>query len=135
MRGDRSDRLVKKEIFNLNRHLPSRRKTLEELLREEKPHVMGADGTRHRFKWAELEDLQGMLTEDEARRLRLPIYIEIESDTSGARIAGDIEVRVVSEVLERDDEGDVIYIYRPEMRVLRARFPTVTQYMFLVREL
>lgn len=78
MRGDRSDRLVKKEIFNLNRHLPSRRKTLEELLREEKPHVMGADGTRHRFKWAELEDLQGMLTEDEARRLRLPIYIEID---------------------------------------------------------
>lgn len=76
-----------------------------------------------------------MLTDDEIKRLRLPIYIEIDSETSGARIAGATEVRVVSEVLGRDDEGDEIYIYRPEIRVLRARFPTVTQYIFLVREL
>ncbi|WP_370004411.1 DUF61 family protein [Methanothermobacter sp. KEPCO 2] len=135
MRGDRSDRLIKKEIFNLNRHLPSRRKTLEELLGEDKPHVIGSDGTRHRFKWAELEELRDMLTPQEARRLRLPIYIEIESDTSGARIAGEVEVKVVGEVLGRDDDGDEIYIYRPEIRVLRARFPTATQYIFLVREL
>ncbi|MDI6842670.1 DUF61 family protein [Methanothermobacter wolfeii] len=135
MRGDRSDRLLKKEIFNLNRHLPSRRKTLSELLNEDRPHVTGADGTRHRFKIAELEELAGMLTDDEIKRLRLPIYIEIDSETSGARIAGATEVRVVSEVLGRDDEGDEIYIYRPEIRVLRARFPTVTQYIFLVREL
>lgn len=67
--------------------------------------------------------------------MRLPIYIEIESDTSGARIAGEVEVKVVGEVLGRDDDGDEIYIYRPEIRVLRARFPTATQYIFLVREL
>ena len=56
-----SDNLLKKQVVSLNKHLPRRRKTLAELLEEERPHVLGADGTRHRFKNVELEKIAGMI--------------------------------------------------------------------------
>ena len=55
---NKGDRLVKKQILTLNKHLPRKRKFLDELLLEERPHVIGADGTRHRFKKAELKQYQ-----------------------------------------------------------------------------
>lgn len=75
MTGDfnRADRLVKKQVLNLNRHLPKRRKTLKELLVEERPHVVGADGTRHRFKTEELKKIGKMLPASEHHLLKLPI--------------------------------------------------------------
>ncbi len=53
--SNRGDRLIKKQILSLNKHLPRQRKSLDVLLKEERPHVTGADGTRHRFKKAELD--------------------------------------------------------------------------------
>jgi uncharacterized protein len=53
----RSDRLLKKQIVTMNRHIPRERKTLADLLTEEKPHVYGADGSRHRFHKSELDKL------------------------------------------------------------------------------
>ena len=58
---NRGDRLVKKQILSLNKHLPRKRKFLDELLKEEQPHVVGADGTRHRFKKDELKKLSEIL--------------------------------------------------------------------------
>ena len=40
---NRGDRLVKKQIVSLNKHLPRQRKFLDELLQEERPHVVGAE--------------------------------------------------------------------------------------------
>ena len=62
---NRGDRLVKKQILSLNRHLPRKRKFLDELLKEEKPHVVGADGIRHRFKKDELNIIKKILGESE----------------------------------------------------------------------
>ena len=58
---DKSDKLLKKQIFSLNRHIPRQRKNLEDLLQEERPHVVGADGSRHRFKRSELKDLSNLI--------------------------------------------------------------------------
>jgi len=76
---NRGDRLVKKQILSLNKHLPRQRKFLDELLQEERPHVVGADGTRHRFKKDELKKLSEILDKSEHHLLKLPIYIEIDS--------------------------------------------------------
>lgn len=130
---DRSDKLLKKQIFSLNRHIPRQRKSLEELLKEERPHVVGADGNRHRFKTAELKELSNIVPVKDHEKLKLPIYIEIESMTSGARIAGNLETKIVSLILEKEDETDEMFIYRPEIQILRKKLPTTTQYMFLVR--
>lgn len=86
---NRGDRLVKKQILSLNKHLPRQRKFLDELLQEERPHVLGADGTRHRFKKDELKKLAEILEETEHHMLKLPIYIEIDSNASGSRSLED----------------------------------------------
>ncbi len=128
-----SDNLLKKQVISLNRHIPRRRKNLAELLEEEKPHVVGADGTRHRFKNAELKKIATLIDKSEYKNLKLPIYIEIESTTSGARIAGRLETQIICKILKIDPCKRELFIYRPEIRALRSEFPTATQYIFLVR--
>jgi uncharacterized protein (UPF0216 family) len=130
---NREDRLLKKQILSLNRHLPRRRKTLAELSGEEKPHVVGTDGTRHRFKKEELERVGAMISEGDHGRLKLPIYIEIEAETSGARISGTLESSLICQILEKENCRGEIFIYRPEIRIIRRELPTTTQYMFLAR--
>ena len=130
---NRENRLLKKQIISLNRHLPRRRKNLEELLEEEKPHVLGTDGTRHRFKKNELKKISSMIPKKLWGRLKLPIYIEIDSDASGSRITGKLECHLICQILGRNDCTDEIYIYRPDIKVVRQELPTTSQYIFLVR--
>ncbi|MGZ7070087.1 MAG: DUF61 family protein, partial [Methanobacterium sp.] len=60
---DRSGNILKKQVISLNRHLPKRRKSLEELLKEDKPHIIGVDGTRHRFRNSELKKIADLIEE------------------------------------------------------------------------
>lgn len=130
---DRADNIVKKQVLSLNRHLPRRRKNLAELLEEEKPHVMGSDGTRHRFRNAEIKKLASMIEEKEYKNLKLPIYIEIDSTSSASRITGRLETALVCKILNLDPCKRELFIYRPDIKKLRNEFPTATQYIFLVR--
>jgi uncharacterized protein len=130
---NRGDRLVKKQILSLNRHLPRKRKFLDELLKEEKPHVVGADGIRHRFKKDELERIKEILGESELHLLKLPIYIEMDSNASGSKISGRLENKVVSKILDIPEWSNETYIYRQDVKKLRMELPTTTQYIFLVR--
>ena len=129
-----SDNLLKKQVVSLNRHLPRRRKTLAELLEEERPHVVGADGTRHRFKNVELKKIADIIDKEDYKKLKLPIYIEIESTTSGAAIKGPLETQIACKILEiQTNCKNEIFIYRPQIRKLRSEFPSATQYIFLIR--
>jgi len=134
-RGDvnREERLLKKQIMVLNRHLPRRRKPLKELLGEERPHVLSNDGTRHRFKKKELDKIASFISPDKWGQLKLPLYIEISSEMSGSRIKGKLECRVVCRILEKEDCGEEIYIYRADVKVVRRELPTTSQYIFLVK--
>lgn len=129
----RADHLLKKQIANLNRHIPRKRKTLSELLKEERPHVLGADGTRHRFHKAELDKLVEIIPESEHNQLKLPIYIEIDTSSSGARITGKQECAVIEKILSVECENNEMFIYRPYIKILRTKLPTVTQFIFLNR--
>ena len=131
--SNKADRLLKKQILSLNRHLPHQRKSLKELLEEDKPHVVGVDGTRQRFKTSEIKKIAEMIPPEQHHLLKLPIYLEIESQTSGTRISGKLELKVVCHILKLKDCTREKYIYRPEMRILRKELPTTTQYIFLVR--
>ncbi|HII83949.1 MAG TPA: DUF61 family protein [Methanobacterium subterraneum] len=135
MRGDgnQDDRLLKKQIMVLNRHLPQRRKTLKELLEEEKPHVIGTDGSRHRFKKNELDKISSMIPEVSWGRLKLPLYIEISSQMSGSRIKGKLECELVCQILNKEDCGEEIYIYRGDTKIVRRKLPTTSQHIFLIK--
>lgn len=130
---NRGDRLIKKQILSLNKHLPRQRKFLDVLLSEDKPHVVGSDGTRHRFKKDELEKIVNIIKPSEHRLLKLPIYIEIDSNASGTRISGKLETTVICSVLDISECKNEIYLYRPDIKKLRSILPTTTQYIFLVR--
>ena len=130
---DRSDNIVKKQVLSLNRHLPRRRKNLAELLKEEKPHVIGADGTRHRFRSIELKKIASLIDEKDYKNLKLPIYIEIDSTSSSSRIAGRLETTIICKILNLDPCKSEVYIYKPDIKELRKELPTATQYIFLVR--
>jgi len=109
----RADRLLKKQIVTMNRHIPRERKTLADLLTQEKPHVYGADGARHRFHKTELDKLAKIIPKSDYKKLKLPIYIEINSNSSGARITGNLECQILRKILDVECEKNEIFIYWP----------------------
>ncbi|MDP6612670.1 MAG: DUF61 family protein [Candidatus Hydrothermarchaeota archaeon] len=132
---DRATRTLSRQLQSLNQHLAKSRRSLDNLLEEDKPVVQLRDKSEHYFKPGELQKIAGLLTPGERQLFRLPIYIELSSDKYGkgtARITGKIEGKVVAAVLGREPSGDELFLYRPELRVLRRELPTTTQYMFTV---
>jgi len=152
-REDFEEKTLANLVRSLNRHLPAVRKTLAELLREEKPAIIGRDNTMHRIRKEELEMLASMLRSQERERLKIPIYIELSPEWRGiARIHGALECKVVLKILgkpaerergvvegealegesaEEQEARDEIFINRADVRRLRRALPTTTQYAFL----
>ena len=147
-RVDFEERTLANLVRSLNRHLPAVRKTLAELLREEKPAIIGRDNTMHRIRKEELEMLASILGDSERERLKIPIYIELSPEWRGiARIHGALECKVVLKILgkhaerergvvegesaEEHEARDEIFINRADVRRLRRALPTTTQYAFL----
>ncbi len=128
-----ADRIIKFELSKLNVHLPERRLSLKEALSSQKPHVVARDGSVHTFKREELELLAGLLSEADRDKLQLPILIALEPKLGRgtARISGEAEVKVVSQVLKKEPAAEELLIYRPEVAILRRKLPTATQYLFL----
>ncbi len=128
-----ADRLIKLELSKLNVHLPERRPSLREALSSARPQVVARDGSTHAFKREELEFLAGLLPEADRDKLQLPILIALEPKLGRgtARISGEAEVKVVSQVLEKEASAGELLIYRPEVAILRKKLPTTTQYLFL----
>ncbi|WP_456472532.1 DUF61 family protein [Methanocaldococcus sp.] len=106
-----------------------KRKSLRELINEEKPHVI-INGKRHRIKRRELEFLKEIANEN----LKLPIVLEYDNSISCIVVKGREEVKVISKILNKDinifDEPDTLYIYKPELLEVRKKLPTATQLVF-----
>ena len=122
-----------KMLQSLNSHLPVQRKSLALLLEEEKPRIIGKDGSSHRFKRNELNQIAGIVQEKYHGRVKLPIYIEMAPDygRGTALIHGYLHCEIVQTILEIKNEGtDEIIIYRPDVSILRKKMPTATQYVF-----
>ena len=145
MKGRFDDKIFVKAVKALNVHLPAERKTLLALLKEDKPAVQGRDGAIHRIKRGELEEIARFIPEEAHRKLRLPIYIELTPDYGRgiAKVHGKQDCEIVRRILEEGKEGykeqegegsgkvDEIFIYRDDVRILRRRLPTTTEYAFL----
>lgn len=135
---DPESRVFAKLVRSLNDHLPVERKTLAELLREEKPRVVCRDGSTHRIRREELETIErisGSKWGKEAERLKLPILIEMAPDygRSAARIRGRVYCDIVQEILgEERKTADEMVIFRPDIRRLRRELPSATQYAFII---
>lgn len=134
---DRSIRLLSKQLEMLNRHVAKEKISLGSLRLEKDPKILLRDGSTHSFRKDELEKLAAMVPLGEREKLMLPIYIEISPAKYGkgtSRVAGRLECMVVSKILQRECTGDVFFVYKPELRILRRELPTSTQYVFTLAE-
>lgn len=130
--GDK--KMLIKTIQTMNQHLPGKRLPLTELLAMEKPGVKGKDNTFFVMDKAELELISQSLPRFLWNRLRLPLLIEMSPDygSGAARIQGEVEVEMVSKLLEKArPEGKSLIVYLPDVRELRRKLPTTTQYAFV----
>ena len=136
-RDDEFDKKISvKFLQTLNRHLPAKRKTLKELLSEDRPNVKNRDGTTHSFDKKELEKLASMIPVGHGA-LRLPLYLEMSSsmERGAIKISGRLECRIIKKILYEEPEKQVkevdsMVIYYPHLMKIRKEFPTATQFMF-----
>jgi uncharacterized protein (UPF0216 family) len=129
------DGFFRKLVQNMNRSLPQRRRSLKELIKEERSVVVGRNGSIHSIDRAELERIAALVPEYEWNRLLLPIIIELTPDfgASAARIRGEVECSLVIKLLELKKSADkFIVLYMHEIKGLRRMLPTATQYGFYV---
>ena len=123
-----------KTIQNLNQHLPARRQNLSELLVEERPGIKGKDNTFYVMDKCELDLISRSVPRFMWSRLRLPLLIEMSPDfgSGAARVQGEAEVELVTKLLnlKRTWEKSLV-IYLPDVRELRRKLPTTTQYAFV----
>lgn len=121
-----------KFLQTMNRHLPVKKKTLKELLLEDKPAVKSKDGSTHFFDKKELETLASMISGDEHERLRLPIYLEMSTsmERGTIKISGRLECVIIGKILGIEREGESMTIYYPHLSKIRKELSTTTQYMF-----
>lgn len=128
--------ILVKTIQTMNQHLPNRRINLTELLTMEKPGIKGKDNTFFIMDKAELDLISKSLPRFLWSRLRLPMLIEMSPDygNGAARVQGEPEVELVAKILGKDRpqaQTKQIIIYLPEVRELRRKLPTTTQYAFV----
>jgi uncharacterized protein (UPF0216 family) len=138
--NDFEKKMSLKFLQTLNRHLPKKRKTLKELLLEEKPCIKNLDGSTHSFDKKELEKLASIILEWEHDKLRLPIYLEMSSsmERGTIRISGRLECRIINRVLDENEKAekrsmeelDSVIIYYPHLPKIRKELSTTTQFMF-----
>ncbi len=123
------DRLVEAELRFANRHLPTARKTLSQLLSEEYPHVICRDGSIHMFRKSELSELLKYVAREEAERLMLPIIIRVDTDleTLTGFIDDELSAEVVSRILNLGSRGGTLSLYKPQIAILREKFSTIFQ--------
>lgn len=131
-------RISIKFLQTLNRHLPKKRKTLKELLLEDKPSIKSMDDSTHSFDKKELGKIASMIPEWEHDKLRLPIYLEMSSsmERGAIKISGRIECWMINRILhegekpESKEEKDSMTIYYPHLPKIRKELSTTTQFMF-----
>ena len=129
------NKMIIKTVQTLNQHLPGKRRKLTDLLGEDKPGIRGKDNTFYIIDKSELDLVCNTLPRYMWDRLRLPILIEMSPQygSGSARIQGAAECELVRKLLgiNRGDDKLMI-IYLPDVRDLRRKLPTASQYAFVV---
>ncbi len=125
---------VKEELRVVNARIPAKQKSLAELLKEETPSVICADGSVHLFKKKELKYLSDITESSVWQNLFLPVIIEINpgEDEISIICRGEVEENVFSAILGMPvtTGHHRIVIYKPQLAVIRKILKTTTQYLF-----
>lgn len=127
-------KIIAKTVQTLNQHLPTKRRTLADLFKEEKPGIKSKDNTFFFIDKDELELISKTIPRYMWSRLKLPLLIEMSPQfgSGAARIHGKVECEMVGKLLKKSwEDRKFMIIYMPDVRELRRKLPTTTQYAFI----
>jgi len=125
------------EIERINDHLPKVTRTLEELLRMEKPELPARGGGHYHFDREDLEFLAREVPKEYHGQIRLPIILTRRLDLgkgifsiSGGRIEQSIVRWLLEDGSERkfelhDGREEPYFVYRPQVGVLLSSLRTI----------
>ncbi|MHA1156865.1 MAG: DUF61 family protein [Candidatus Heimdallarchaeota archaeon] len=113
------------DIEKMNDHLPTERKTLTELLSEEKPQVKSKKNQTHKIKKKDLETICGLFPEEEWKNVNLPIVLlrRTEMEKGLYSVSGGVrELYIIHRLSGRSSEkfsrfkldDHQPYIWKPE---------------------
>ncbi len=119
------DLIWKLDIEKMNDHLPTERKTLTELLSEEKPQVKSKKNQTHKIKKKDLETICEFFPEEEWKNVNLPIVLlrRTEMEKGLYSVSGGVrELYIIHRLSGRTSEkfskfkldDNQPYIWKPE---------------------
>ncbi len=129
-----SDGALEKLIATMNRHIPSARRRLSDLLEEDDPAYLGRDGATYRISREELLMISSLLDERERKRLKLPILLMTDTSYPGGawKVVGEVEVKAISKVVGREPESEgELRLFYPHLLELRRLLPTATTCLYM----
>ena len=125
--------VLAKMIEAVNAHLPRRSRTLDEMLKERYPTIVARDGNEYLIERKELEFIAKYLDEDEMKRFRIPIVLEMCSVGNSYLIY--VRDKLHAEFIrrafgyDRFVEGNLV-LHMHEMASIRRVLRTATQVAF-----
>lgn len=130
-----NEKTLAKMIESVNRHMPAVTKTLEDLLKEKDPTILAKDGNEYYIETEELKFIASHLEEDERRRFRIPIILEMH-EIGGERIVF-VRDKLHTEFIKRAFGfnrivNNNLMLYPYELPAIRKKLRTATQVMFRV---
>ncbi|MEM1578524.1 MAG: DUF61 family protein [Archaeoglobaceae archaeon] len=130
-----NERIIAKMIESVNRHMPAVTKTLEELLKEKDPAILAKDGNEYYIETEELKFIANHVEEDERRRFRIPIILEM-CEIGGARfvfVRDKLHIEFIKRAFGFNRMvNDNLMLYPYELPTIRKKLRTATQVMFRV---
>ncbi len=130
-----SEKALAKMIEAMNKHAPERKRSLEEMLKEDDPSIKAKDGNEYMIEKKELEFIAKYVDELDWGKFSIPVLLEM-NDLSGETVVY-IRDKLHQEFLKRAfgfDRfvGGIMMIYLYEMREVRRKLRTASQVIFRV---
>lgn len=132
------DILYRLDIARINNHLPRQYKTLDTLLKEDRPSVFTKDGTKFIFDKNELEVLKSLLPEKFHSQLKLPFLFIRRTDLgksifvlNGGKLENFIARKLIGLIDEPINQYKIFnlelpkYFYWADLRAFRKKFKTL----------
>ncbi|MEM2025569.1 MAG: DUF61 family protein [Desulfurococcaceae archaeon] len=119
------DAFLREELRVANRHIPSKRISICELINMEVPYVITSAGDLHVFDYREI-NLISTLSNNNCE-LKLPILVEFVPEGEGIYVVRNpLEAKIVAKVLGLERSSAPLILYRPSVFELRRKLRTTS---------
>ncbi len=130
-----NEKLLARMIEAVNRHMPEKSRTLEEMLKEDEPTIRAKDGNEYYIEKKEIEFIASHVDELDWKRFRLPVILEM-NDLHGERVVY-VRDKLHAEFIRRAfgyDRfvGGTMMLYMYEIPPIRKKLRTASQVIFRV---